>query len=284
MIFKHKWLGMALLTSGLCLTASPVTINFDGANSAGGADFGNSKTFTCANASNSATCTSTFGAGFTITATAWGVTGNSNTTFQTGQISEFLGDGLGACNQDEGIGPSPTFNFCNPPNHQVTNNNGQDFILLQVTSGQTFTLSGLNTLITLITAGNLTSAADTDVTYYLRNGSGSFAGSTLAGLVGGTPGFGAAQTDNCPAANDAAHSGSVCVSDAMTGSRTFALSPAGTYNAILIGAKTGDTNDFLKIKSLTIDAAAVPEPATISLLGGALLGLGVLKLRRKNRV
>ena len=273
MISKHMWLGMTLLTSGLSLSAAPVTFDFTAANSSN-APFGNSLVFTGSDGVTQ------------LTATAWGVTGSSNTTFQTGQIFEYSGLGLGACNQDEGLGPSNA--HCDPPAHQVSNSNGQDFILFQITSGQTFTVTGLDALVTILTAGDgAHSSADTDVTYYLRNGSTSFSGDTLAGL--GSAGFGAAQTADCPAVSNnpaLGQSGAICNGIAGTmaaGTRTFALLPGGTYNSILIGAKTGDTNDFFKINSLTINEASVPEPATMSLIGGALLGLGIFNLRRKNR-
>ena len=66
-------------------------------------------------------------------------------------------------------------------------------------------------------------------------------------------------------------------------SRTAAL-VSGNVNSLLIAASLINADcvkDYIKVGSLTVDSAPVPEPGTMGLLGLALAGLGVMRMRKR---
>jgi len=192
--------------------------------------------------------------GVTITITAWGVTGNGNTTFQNANLGQYAGTnlGLGVCNQDEGLN-------CDSPNHQVDNANGYDFVLFQFSS----LVSGVSINI------NPYGTWDRSVTYYTGDAASglNLDGATLAGLSA----LGLTNMQN----NESTVS--------STG-RTVTLI-SGAVNSILFGARVNDPADipsYFKISELSATVSSAPEPASFLLVGGSMIGLAALA-RRLNR-
>jgi len=234
-------MGIGLLFAAFSMNAA--TINFDFTTSGGtnaGSGFGNVRTYSSG--------------GLTLTATAWSVTGNNNTTFQNSQLGWYSGNGLGVCNRNEDTG-------CDSPEHQVDNYGSYDFVLFQFSlpiDPLTITIRGFGSEQGL--------ENDKDVTYFLGNlTSGNLTGKTLGDLT--------ANPLNLTAFND---SGAVSPNP-----RTVNIQ-GGSANAILFGASVASTDrdDFFKIQSMTVSNA--PEPGTMVLLGGALIAFSGY-LRRKNR-
>ena len=231
-----------LLTAGFLLSVSvqATTLFVDSANSGGvqsGSGFTNVRTYTSG--------------GVTVTVTAWGLTGNSDTTFQNANLGQYSGLGLGVCDKIE------TLN-CSSPNHQVDNAIAYDFVLFQFSSAVT------PLTVTIQPYGTW----DRDVTYYTGNAASglNLNGVTLAGLSG--LGLTNVQNDDSSVSSNA---------------RTVNLISGGV-NSILFGARVGGDNyaDYFKIAGLTGSVTAAPEPATSAFTGAALMGLAALA-RRLNR-
>jgi hypothetical protein len=239
-----------MLTLGaffLSMSAQATSLSLDFTSSGGvdtgdtGGAFGNVRTYT--------------NDGVTVTVTAWGLTGHSDTTFQTANLGDYTGTnlGLGVCNQNEGKN-------CDSPTHQVDNAGANDFVLFQFSSVITSPIT-----ITITPYGTY----DRDVTYYTGNAASglNLTGDALSGLSA----LGLTNVQNSD-------------STVSSNSRTVTLNVSGGVNSILFGARVGgDSNDdYFKINGLTANVSAAPEPATSAFAGATLIALAALS-RRVNR-
>ena len=192
--------------------------------------------------------------GVTATVTSWSLLtdGANFTKAATGR----WGSGLGVCNSAE-IASAP--NGCTDPQHTMDNDGQKDFILFQFNQS----VDPLSLVVTAFSTG------DSDLSYWTGNTAASttlLVGQTLAGLGG--LGFGG-QLEN--------------LDNTATNPRTAAL-VSGNVNSLLIAASLINADcvkDYIKVGSLTVDSAPVPEPGTMGLLGLALAGLGVMRMRKR---
>ena len=237
---------LALLAAGfgLCPSLGAVSYTWDFTGSAGSNCTG-SPTSCSTSAGNTLSFSSTPG-GATVTASAWYLDGNG--TFQKATLGQYSA-GLGVCYPGEN---------CTQPDHQVDNSGYDEYVLFQFS--KPVDPSSMNIA--------STSGGDTDVSYWLGGNAGNL---NLTGLTTSLTGLGfGTRNDN---------------TSTSTTSRTVDLTtgvPAGSVNAILFGAKYGDTNDFFKIAGMGgTGAPAVPEPSSVILLFTATV-LG-LRLSRKKK-
>lgn len=182
--------------------------------------------------------------GLTVTASAWSDTATGS-RFESAALS-FSADGLGVNNSSE----NPKANNADA----LGNKSGTDLIL--------FSFSRAASLQSLVT---YQVGKDSDLSIWA--GTGTFSPSGL--LTSALPG-GATQFDNT--AN-------------TLGVRTVDLSTfTGTYNWLAISARIGHSDDFAKLKSLTLAPVAqpVPDAATwMTMLAG--LGLVGFAVNRRTR-
>jgi hypothetical protein len=175
-----------------------------------------------------------------------------NTTLAEAALGKYAGPnlGLGVCNQNEGTN-------CSTPNHEVDNNGRLDFILFQ------FKTAVITASVVLNPVCN---CGYPDSTYYLGTGSAAISGISLAQLS--TVGFGSAT--NRSGGNS---------------EQSFAFGGSGV-TSILLGADIGGPhlgNDYFKIGSLAYSAGASqpkPEPVSVALVGGGLIGMYLIRRRR----
>ncbi len=190
-----------------------------------------------------------------MVATSFSLAGNLAGNFATAQLDQYNSLGLGVCDR---------FETCSNPEHQVDNHGYDDFVLFK------FYVSGVLTAVDPASIViNPYGTYDRDVTYYIGNSTTNLSTIGLAGLS--SAGFGSRNDD------DSTVSGN---------SRSVSLG-GGNGNELLFGARLSgnhadDHLDYFKIESLTISTVATPEPATFGLAGIALLGLGLIRNRRKS--
>jgi hypothetical protein len=229
-----------LIAASSVANAATITFDLRSGGTFAGSGYGNSLTYTSGDV--------------TLRITAWGLTGNGNTTFQTAQLGQFS-TGLGSCNRGEGTN-------CGDPAHQVDNVSQYDFVLFQLSGPGTFSFSS----IVIDPFGT----HDRDVSYYVGNAADplSLTGTGLSGLaVVGLLG---------PEHDDAS---------ASSAARTVDLDDAAG-NSLLFGARLfTDLDDRFKIKTLTINftetITEVSEPGTLAAFGLGLAALGYVGRRRK---
>jgi len=250
-MFARASLVLGVMATSLTLNASFITI--DMVNS-GGVE------------SNPGTLTNsrvyTAGAG-TVTVTGWSVGPGASDTFTRGQVGFFSTFGLGVCGADQGVD-------CTPPFHQIDNSGHYEFLLFQFSPG----VQALSVTLQSFSSNDVVSnpAQDgRDTSYFFGAvGLSTPLGLTLSGLSG--IGFGPRQ--------DEVHTPEPNPFDPTHLPVTETINVGGGGNALLFGAIVdGSGDDFFKIQSLTLNTA--PEPATLGLLGAALLALGVWRRRRQ---
>jgi hypothetical protein len=244
---KYNLLKLSALLACLAATAgATTTFSFDLVDDSGG-NFGNIRTYTSG--------------GITVTVTAWGVTGNNNTTFQTAHSGEYAGLGLGICNQAEGL-------LCGDPEHQVDNAGEYDFMLFQFSSGGNPISVNLSSIVLNEYCGNGCPEGGwrRDMTYWVGNsGAGLNLGSINPTFGLGPLGFGGGANVFDPGA--------------LSGGITDNLSGSGSSLLVSALFPRGDATDRFKIDSLSV--STVPEPATFELIGVALSVIGLMsRLRR----
>jgi hypothetical protein len=254
-ILSVRAVSTALLFVGLCVIAPSARASISFAGSGGQGTNGNVLTF-CQ------TGVPPCGAGvFTVMASAWSNTGSGGdlATADLGQYNPF---GLGVCNSSE----LAAAGGCQPPQHAIDNSGHLDFVLLtfsQPVQSITLTLSPFNTINDPMNATYIvgdckptpTSCSPNGKTVSMESAMTGFSTVSVTGLNSGNPAHDVTLTLN------------------LTGTGTSGV------NWVLIGANISETDDYFKLEGMTY--STTPEPATLGLAGIALLGIGLLRARKK---
>lgn len=237
---------MAFMAAALMLTAATpahaqIDFDFTSGGVSSGNNYGNTITFTSGD--------------YILRASSWADTG-TNGAFETGRIRSWGSNGLGSCNQDEGLN-------CGNPEHQFNNYLDHDFALFVLTAGanevlfNSLTVDPYNTWDRDVTFWIGTIDPDLDLTGYDY---------TDLALLGFGP-----QMD---------------VFNSRSSSPIDIALNNLSGNALLIGPNKDQTStyerkiDRFKITGLTAEEAVVPEPATVLLFSTGLIGGAFVRKRK----
>jgi hypothetical protein len=239
----YKICKVGLLSFLVSIAASAATATFDFTGTSGSFS-GSNSLGTCA-ATNGGYCadgdvfTQNLG-GFSLTATAWNIVGSNAAT--TAELFKSGSSpsyvGLGVCNSVEGT-HTTGFSSCTNTLGYLDNSGSLDLILF------TFSAPVDPTQITL----NAFIHEGTDTQWWYSNLT-TLTGQTLSSL-------GAAS--------------------GTSSSTTISLPGSQSVRSIIFSTNQTQTNDGVKVTSLSVQSAAVPEPATFGLAGLALAGLGLYR-------
>ena len=242
----HTIVKMGVLSLLVTMAASAaVTFDFTSTN---GSFSGSNSLGTCATTNggycaNGDVFTQTLG-GVTLTATAWNSTSNS-AAFTTAELfksgSAPAYIGLGVCNSAEGT-HTTGFTSCTNSEGYLDNSGSLDLILFRFSTPVDPTQITINTTIH--------DGIDTQFWY-----------SNLTSLTG--------QSLN-----------SLGAPSGTSSSTTINLSGVQTVQSVIFSARQGQSNDGVKVTSLSVTPSAVPEPATFGMAGIALVGLGLIRKRK----
>jgi len=242
----HKIVKAGVLSLLVTVAASAaVTFDFTSIN---GSFSGSNSLGTCATTNggycaNGDTFTQTLG-GVTLTATAWNST-SAGGAFSTAELfksgSAPTYIGLGVCNSAEGT-HTTGFTSCTNTEGYLDNSGSLDLILFRFSAPVDPTQVTINTTIH--------DGIDTQFWY-----------SNLTSLTG--------QSLN-----------SLGAASGTSSSTTINLSGVQTVQSVIFSARQGQSNDGVKVTSLSVTPSAVPEPATFGMAGLALVGLGLIRKRK----
>jgi hypothetical protein len=201
---------------------------------------------------------------FTVTAGAWATSSlnNAGSTLTAATLGQYSGLGLGVCDNAE----NAAFRGCQTPQHSIDDNGGYyDFVLL------TFSQPVTSITLTLNPFGRINDGMDTTYITGLCTPSPSScspSGQSLATLDA-MSGFTLANGPSLNSGNPASD-------------QSFTITPGGSVNWLLIGANTSETSNYFKLEQMSYTlGSTVPEPATFGMAGAALLGLGLLRAKKK---